>query len=126
MQGSKYQYLQDINKIVLCAGHGGDNSPGNNYDPGSTNGQRREADENIYLTKKIAQILREMGLSVDEAPHNLNLQPTINWLNQTYPNWTSNSSNKAWVIEIHRDWNNPNMEEARKNDQCGIYYWGRP
>ena len=114
MKGSKLPYLDRINTIVLAAGHG-------EGDPGAVNGNRKESDENIFITERIAELLRAKGLDVVVVPHSLGLANSIAWLNQRYTDLYS-----AWAIEIHRDMNAPNLPEARRNDQMGVYYWGDP
>lgn len=91
MNTSKYKYLQPINKIILCAGHGAG-------DPGAVNGNYHEANQTIFMTDIIADLLKNKGLEVEVVPHSLGLQGAINWINAKYKN-----INHGWAIEIHRD-----------------------
>lgn len=91
MNTSKYRYLQPINKIILCAGHGAG-------DPGAVNGNYHEANQTIFMTDIIAELLKNKGLDVEVVPHSLGLQGAINWINAKYKN-----INDGWAIEIHRD-----------------------
>jgi len=119
MKNSKLTYLKQINKITLAAGHGGDGSLGNNYDSGSAFNNNKEADQTIILTNKISELLRKKNLDIEVVPHNLNLGPTIDWINQKYKNVFD-----TWAIEIHRDsfnFQNPNLEEI--SNRCGVYYY---
>lgn len=91
MNTSKYRYLQPINKIILCAGHGAG-------DPGAVNGNFHEANQTVFMTDIIAELLKNKGLEVEVVPHSLGLQGAINWINARYKN-----INDGWAIEIHRD-----------------------
>lgn len=110
-------FFKTFNKIVLCAGHGGG-------DPGAVNGSMREADHNIYITDRIAKNLRDRGITVDVVPHNLGLADSIAWVNrQSYPAYSQSRNDNAWVIEIHRDANYPQLPQEQKDNQMGVYYF---
>jgi N-acetylmuramoyl-L-alanine amidase len=105
----KLKLLKNVNKIILCAGHGGD-------DPGAVNGQFREADQTIYLVDKIADILRKGSINVDVVPHNLRLVPSIGWVNQRY------TFGNSWAIEVHR--NSATVSGNQADRECGAFYYG--
>ncbi|MEI6729551.1 MAG: N-acetylmuramoyl-L-alanine amidase [bacterium] len=110
MQNSQFRYLKTINTIVLAAGHGGG-------DPGAVSGGDIEANDTILITNKIAENLRNKGVTVDVVPNELNLVDQINWSNQKY-GW-----NQAWAIEFHRD-SAPGIEFDRASKQVGVFGYG--
>lgn len=108
MRTSSLRVLQDPTVIVLAAGHGGNS-------PGATSGPHEERKQAIAITKRIAELIKQNGVEVEVVPHELDLRPSITWVNERF------SFGDAWVIELHRDSaNGLDLDDASR--RCGIYY----
>lgn len=109
MKNSKLPLLDSINKIVLCAGHG-------LKDPGSTHGPYREYDRNVYIVRKIAEMLIAKGIDVKTVPPTANSGASVEWMKKHYPGVYD-----AWSIQIHTD-SAEGITEPRASKECGVYY----
>lgn len=79
-------------RIILAAGHGGGDS-------GATGQGTTEAQQAIEITNRVADKLRADGqLEVVVVPHELNLSPTISWINDRYKNLDD-----GYCLEIHKN-----------------------
>jgi N-acetylmuramoyl-L-alanine amidase len=113
--------LQDINKVVITAGHGGG-------DPGAVSGQRTEAGNVIKICQYIQQFydndkINNLIIEIIDPKNELNLQPAIDILNARYPAYNPNSGNNVLAIEVHQDQNAPNLPQDQQDRQMGIYYF---
>lgn len=108
MNTSKLDILKQPDVIILATGHGGNDS-------GAIFGTNREADQTIFITDEIKQLLENRDLKVIVAPHSQDTDLTISWINRQY------STGKAWAIEIHRDSaDDLSLDDASR--RCGVYY----
>lgn len=111
------QFFSSFDKIVLVAGHGGGDS-------GALSPQgHKESEQNIFIVDKVANYLKQKKLNILVCPHNFDLQQSINWINANFSPYNSKRKDNAWVIEFHRDFNNPNLPLEQRNDQVGVYYF---
>jgi len=79
-------------RVILAAGHGGGDS-------GAVGQGTTEAQQTIEITNRLADKLRADGqLEVVVVPHELNLAPTISWINERYK-----SLDSGYVLEIHKN-----------------------
>ena len=89
MKTSLFEKLRQPTTVVLSAGHGGG-------DPGTVNGNLKEADEAVIMVDEIAKQLKKKGITVDVVPHENGLKTAIRYVNARY------DTGDAWAIEIHR------------------------
>jgi N-acetylmuramoyl-L-alanine amidase len=89
MKTSLFEKLRQPTAVVLSAGHGAG-------DPGTVNGDFKEADEAIIIVDEIAKQLKKKGITVDVVPHENGLKTAIKYVNARY------DAGDAWEIEIHR------------------------
>jgi N-acetylmuramoyl-L-alanine amidase len=108
MRTSQFSLLQKPDVVVLAAGHGAN-------DPGAVNLPYNERDQVIFITDKVAAILRGKGIEVVIVPHALELGDSIRWINSKY------DFGEAWVIEIHRDSYN-GLDPTDASTRLGVYY----
>lgn len=81
-----------MNRIILCAGHGGGDS-------GAVGQGTTEAAEAIQIVNRTADLLRADGrLQVTVVPHELGLLAGINWVNANFKNLED-----GLAIEIHKN-----------------------
>lgn len=113
--------LQDINRVVITPGHGGG-------DPGAVANGRTESENVIKICQYLQQCYnndRIDGLLVEiiDPQNKLNLQPSIDLLNDRYPAYNPSTNNNVLAIEVHQDQNAPNLPADQQNRQMGIYYF---
>jgi hypothetical protein len=111
MLTSKFEYLRSPNFITLCAGHGGNDS-------GAVSGNNVERENNIYTTERIANNLKNLGISVYVVPHELDLVGAINHVNSKFK-W-----GQTWAIEIHRD-SASGISSETADKRVGVYGFGQ-
>jgi hypothetical protein len=81
-----------VRRVILAAGHGGG-------DPGATGQGTHEAAECIQIVNRLADKLRADGqVEVHVVPHELNLIPTIDWINARWKNLED-----GLCIEVHKN-----------------------
>ena len=108
MKTSLFEKLRQPTTIVLSAGHGAG-------DPGTVNGNFKEADEAIILVDEIAKQLKKRGITIDVVPHESSLKTAIKYVNARY------DVNDAWAIEIHRSSADGLPVKASKMDCVAIF-----
>ena len=89
MKTSLFEKLRQPTTLVLSAGHGGG-------DPGTVNGDFKEADEAVIIVDEIAKQLKKKDITIDVVPHENGLKSAIQYVNARY------DTGDAWAIEIHR------------------------
>ena len=109
MKTSLFEKLRQPTTIVLSAGHGAG-------DPGTVNGNFKEADEAIILVDEIAKQLKKRGITIDVVPHESSLKTAIKYVNARY------DVNDAWAIEIHRS-SADGLPLKQASLRCGVYYY---
>jgi len=108
MNGSDFSLLQNVDLIVLAAGHGG-------TDPGAVSAGYKERDQVIEIVDEMAKLLRSWGVGVEVAPHDHDTHQTIPYLNDRY------GFGDAWVVEVHRD-SATGLSPDDASLRCGCYY----
>lgn len=93
-------YNEDMRTIALSAGH---------YlkDPGASAGNLIERDLAIDITNRAVDMLRKHGLGVLDVPDDIDLAPTIQWINDR-----AASNNIELCVEIHLNAGGGNGVEA--------------
>ena len=109
MKTSLFEKLRQPNTVVLSAGHGGG-------DPGTVNGDFKEADEAVIIVDEIAKQLKKKGIAVDVVPHENGLKTAIQYVNARY------DTGDAWAIEIHRC-SADGLPVKQASLRCGVYYY---
>jgi hypothetical protein len=108
MKTSLFEKLRQPTTVVLSAGHGAG-------DPGTVNGDFKEADEAIIIVDAIAKQLEKKGITVDIVPHENGLKTAIKYVNARY------DGDGAWAIEIHRG-SADGLPVKQASLRCGVYY----
>jgi hypothetical protein len=90
-----FELLKGVKTIALCAGH----TAVQGRDMGANSNGFVEGIETIFLTERVATILRKGGLSVDIVPHELDLVGGIRYVNDFY----RGRYDDVWAVELHRD-----------------------
>lgn len=108
MHTSKLSLLQAPERIILAAGHGGN-------DPGATHGIHKERDQTIRIVDWMAELLRDLGIEVEVAPHSHDTHESIHHVNERY------RFGDAWVVEVHRD-SASGLSHDDASHRCGVYY----
>ncbi len=111
MLNSQFEYLRSPNSITIAAGHGG-------RDPGAVFGGDVEAQDTIFMTKRIADNLRRWGVEVNLVPDDLDLVGAINYINSKFQ-W-----GQTWALEIHRD-SAGGISQQTPNTRTGVYGFGQ-
>jgi N-acetyl-anhydromuramyl-L-alanine amidase AmpD/N-acetylmuramoyl-L-alanine amidase len=109
MKTSLFEKLRQPATVVLSAGHGGG-------DPGTVNGNFKEAEEAIIIVDEIAKQLKKKGITVDVVPHENGLKTAIQYVNARY------NVGDAWAIEIHRC-STDGLPVKQASLRCGVYYY---
>lgn len=104
--------LKGIPIISIWSGHG-DSDPGALAPDG-----RQERDDVKKIAQKVYNKLKAKGVNVELEGRERDLGSTISDINAKYKNWDD-----AWIVEIHRDWANPNWNARQKEDQMGVYFY---
>lgn len=92
-----------IKRLILAAGHGGGDS-------GAVGQGTTEAAEAIQIVNRLADKLRADGqVEVVVVPHELNLAPSINWVNDHFKD-----TNDGICVEVHKN---------ATNNAHGIEVW---
>jgi N-acetyl-anhydromuramyl-L-alanine amidase AmpD/N-acetylmuramoyl-L-alanine amidase len=108
MKTSLFEKLRQPTTVVLSASHGAG-------DPGTVNGDFKEADEAIIIVDAIAKQLEKKGITVDIVPHENGLKTAIKYVNARY------DGDGAWAIEIHRG-SADGLPVKQASLRCGVYY----
>ena len=109
MKTSLFEKLRQPTTLVLSAGHGGG-------DPGTVNGDFKEADEAVIIVDEIAKQLKKKDITIDVVPHENGLKSAIQYVNARY------DTGDAWAIEIHRC-SADGLPVKQASWRCGVYYY---
>lgn len=97
-----------LRTVALSAGHF-------TNDPGATSGGLVERDLTIEITNKAVDILRKHGVGVLDVPDDIDLKPTIDWINAR-----ADTNKIELCIEIHINAGGGNGTEAWAYSNNGV------